>query len=134
MDSSSLSGKRIVLGIGGGIAAYKCCDLVRALAAQGGEVHVILTASAKHFVTPLTLQTLSGHPVHTELFDLTRESTIGHIELADRADAVVVAPATANLLARANAGICDDLLTTVICATRAPVLFCPAMNCNMWSN
>lgn len=126
--------KTIILGIAGGIAAYKCCDLTRRLIDAGAQVHVVLTKSGEKFITPLTLQTLSQHPVHTELFDLTQESQIGHIELADRADLVLVAPATADLIARVNAGICNDLLTTIIAATQAPVAFVPSMNCSMWKN
>lgn len=129
-----LKGKTIVLGVCGGIAAYKACELTRRLAEKEAEVHVILTKSAQEFVTPLTFQALSGHPVHTDLFSLTQEQEIGHISLADRADAIVIAPATADLIARAAHGLCDDLLTTVLCATRAPVLLAPSMNVNMWNN
>jgi len=124
----------IVLGITGGIAAYKTPDLVRLLVKEGHTVHVVMTKGAEQFVTPLTLQTLSKNPVHTELFDLTQEQTIGHIQLADMADQVLVAPATANVMAKVAHGICDDLLSTVICATRAKVTFAPAMNVHMWEN
>lgn len=124
----------IVLGITGGIAAYKCPDLVRLLVKENHTVHVVMTQGAQQFVTPLTLQTLSKNPVHTDLFDLTQEQTIGHIQLADKADVVLVAPATANILAKVAHGICDDLLTTLICATKAKVVFAPAMNCHMWEN
>ena len=93
-----------------------------------------MTRSASEFITPLTLQTLSGDPVATDLFDLTQESEIGHIRLADDADAIVVAPATANVIGKVAAGIGDDLLTTVLLATRAPVLLAPAMNVHMWEN
>ncbi|MBI4238633.1 MAG: hypothetical protein HY696_09505 [Deltaproteobacteria bacterium] len=126
--------KTILLGISGGIAAYKCCELTRMLVADGLDVHVLLTQAAEQFVTPLTLQTLSGNPVHRALFNLTDEQKISHIALAARAALVLVAPATANLLAKVAHGLCDDLLTTVICATRAPVLFAPAMNTQMWEN
>jgi len=129
-----LKGKTIVLGISGGIAAYKACELTRRLVERKADVHVILTKSAKEFVTPLTFQALSGHPVHTDLFNLTQEQEIGHISLADRADAILVAPATADLIARTAHGLCDDLLTTVLCATTAPVLIAPSMNVNMWNN
>ncbi len=129
-----LKGKTIVLGVCGGIAAYKACELTRRLVEAGSDVHVVLTKAAQEFVTPLTFQTLSGHPVHTDLFNLTQEQEIGHISLADRADAILVAPATADLVARAAHGLCDDLLTTVLCATRAPVLLAPSMNVNMWNN
>lgn len=129
-----LKGKTIVLGVTGGIAAYKACELTRRLVESGAHVHVMLTKGAQQFVTPLTFQTLSGHPVHTDLFSLTQEQEIGHISLADSADAVLVAPATADLLAKVAHGICDDLLTTVICATTAPVILAPAMNVHMWEN
>ena len=130
----SLAGKQIVLGIGGGIAAYKCCELTRLLVKAGAEVHVVLTQAAQEFVTPLTLQTLSGNPVFTEMFSLIEEREIGHVSLADRADLILVAPATADLIAKAAYGICDDLLTTVICATQAPIVFAPSMNVHMWEN
>jgi len=129
-----LAKKNIVLGIGGGIAAYKCCELVRLLVKEGADVHCVLTKAGAQFVTPLTLQTLSKNPVHTDMFNLIQEKEIGHISLADRADLVLVAPATADLIAKVSCGICDDLLTTVICATRAPVVFAPSMNVNMWEN
>ncbi len=129
-----MKNKTIILGIGGGIAAYKCCELVRLLVKENASVHVILTNAAKEFVTPLTLQTLSMNPVHTDLFDITQESQISHITLADRADLVVVAPATADLIAKAAHGLANDLLTNVLLATRAPVLFCPSMNVNMWNH
>ena len=129
-----LNGKTIVLGVSGGIAAYKSVELLRLLTKAGAEVHVIMTHSAMEFVGPLTFQTLSGNPVHTELFDLYQESEIGHISLADRADLVFVAPATANVIGKVANGVADDLLTTTIMATKAPVLFAPAMNVNMWDN
>lgn len=126
--------KIILLGIGGGIAAYKCCDLIHRLKEVGTDVHVMVTASAQQFVTPLTLQTLSGHPVHAHLLDLHEEGVIGHIALAERADLVVIAPATANLIARLFAGMSDDILTAVVCATKAPIVLCPSMNTHMWEN
>jgi phosphopantothenoylcysteine decarboxylase / phosphopantothenate---cysteine ligase len=132
--SETLAKRSIVLGIGGGIAAYKCCELARLLVKAGARVDCVLTKAGAEFVTPLTLQTLTGNPVHTEMFNLIAEREIGHISLADRADLVLAAPATADLIAKAACGICDDLLTTVLCATRAPVLFAPSMNANMWSN
>jgi len=131
---SSISGKNIVLGISGGIAAYKSCDLTRMLVKNGANVHVVLTEAAKKFVTPLTLQTLSGNPVYQDMFSLIEEKDIGHISLAEQADLILVAPATANIIAKVANGICDDLLTTVICASNAPVLFAPSMNTNMWEN
>jgi phosphopantothenoylcysteine decarboxylase/phosphopantothenate--cysteine ligase len=129
-----LQGKRIVLGVGGGIAAYKAAELLRLFTKAGADVRVAMTRAATEFVTPLTFQTLSGHPVATELFDLTQESEIGHIQLADHTDLIVIAPATADLIARAAAGMGDDLVMTLLLATRAPILLCPSMNVNMWEN
>lgn len=132
--SAGIDGKRVVVALSGGIACYKIPEVVRLLRGGGARVRVIMTRAAGEFVTPLTLQTLAGEPVATELFDLTQESEIGHIRLADDADAILVAPATANLIGKAAAGIGDDLLTTVLLATRAPVLLAPAMNVHMWEN
>jgi phosphopantothenoylcysteine decarboxylase/phosphopantothenate--cysteine ligase len=129
-----LHGKTVVLGVAGGIAAYKAAELVRLLVKAGADVHVIMTRGAREFVGPLTFQTLSGHPVATELFDLMQESEIGHIRLADRADLFLVAPATADVIARLAAGLGDDLLATVALATKAPILLAPSMNVNMWEN
>lgn len=129
-----LQGKCVVLGVSGGIAAYKAAELLRLLVKSGAEVHVVMTRSAQEFMTPLTFQTLSGNPVHTDLFNLIQEQEIGHISLADRADLVLVAPATANLVGKVANGIADDLLTTTIMATQSKVLFAPAMNSNMWEN
>lgn len=130
----SLADKNIVLGVTGGIAAYKAPDLVRTLMKAGARVRVILTRAAEEFVTPMTLQTLSGQPVARSLFDLTEESEIGHIQLADTADAIIVAPATANVIAKLALGLADDLLTTVALATRAPILICPSMNVHMYEH
>lgn len=127
----NLAGKTVVLGVSGGIAAYKAAELVRALRQRGARVRVVMTRGAQQFITPLTLQTLSGEPVATELFDLTQESEIGHIQLADAADVFLVAPATADVIGKIAAGIADDLLTTVVLATRARVLVAPAMNVHM---
>lgn len=132
--TNPLNEKTFVLGIGGGIAAYKCCELVRLLVQAGAKVHILLTQAAKKFVAPLTLQTLSKNPVHSDLFDLTQEQEIGHITLADQADLIVVAPATADLIAKAALGLANDFLTTVLLASRAPALFCPSMNTNMWQH
>lgn len=126
--------RTVVLGVTGGIAAYKSAELTRRLVEAGFTVHVIMTRSAQQFITPLTLQTLSGNAVHTDLFDLTQEHEIGHISLADQADVLLIAPATADVIAKVAHGLCDDLLTTVICATQAPVIFAPAMNVHMWEN
>jgi phosphopantothenoylcysteine decarboxylase/phosphopantothenate--cysteine ligase len=133
-ERSALAGKRIVLGVSGGIAAYKAAELVRLFVKAGASVRVVLTEAAAHFITPLTLQTLSGHPVSQSLFDPTEESQIGHIRLADECDLVVVAPATADAIARLAAGMANDLLAAVVLASRAPVLLAPAMNVNMWEN
>jgi phosphopantothenoylcysteine decarboxylase/phosphopantothenate--cysteine ligase len=129
-----LEGKTIVLGLSGGIACYKAADLLRVLVRAGARVRVMMTAGAREFITPLTLQTLSGHPVATDTFDLTQESEIGHIRLADEADAVVIAPATANVIGKIAAGIADDIVTTVLLATRAPLLLAPSMNVNMYDH
>lgn len=133
MDASSTI-KNVIVGVTGGIAVYKSCELVRLLATQGMNVHVVMTRSAQEFVTPMTFQALSLNKVHTEIFDLTQESEMGHIQLADNAHCVVIAPATANFIAKAAHGICDDLLSTVLCVTRAPVLMAPAMNVHMYEN
>ena len=129
-----LKGKEIILGVTGGIAVYKAVELLRLLVKGGGDVHVIMTRAATEFVTPLTFQTLSGNPVHLELFNLISEQEIGHISLAERADLFIVAPATANCIGKLACGIADDLLTTTIMATKAPVLIAPAMNVNMYQN
>lgn len=129
-----LKGKEIVLGVTGGIAVYKAVELLRLLVKAGAHVHVVMTKAATEFVTPLTFQTLSGNPVHLELFNLISEEKIGHIALADRADLFIIAPATANCIGKIAHGIADDLLTTTVMATRAPVLIAPAMNVNMYRN
>lgn len=129
-----LSNRRILLGVSGGIAAYKSAELVRRLRDQGAEVRVVMTRAATEFITPLTLQALSGNPVHLDLLDPAAEAAMGHIELARWADLVLVAPATANVLARLVEGRADDLLTAVCLATRSPVAVAPAMNQAMWSN
>ncbi len=131
---SRISGKNIVLGVTGGIAAYKACELVRRLMREGASVQVVMTKNAAQFVSPLTFQTLSGKRVAMKTFDLEWESEIGHISLADRADLVVIAPATAAFIGKAASGMADNLLTTVLLATRATVMICPAMNVNMYSN
>jgi phosphopantothenoylcysteine decarboxylase/phosphopantothenate--cysteine ligase len=131
---AELDGKRIVLGVSGGIAAYKSPDLVRRLREQGAEVQVVMTAGAGQFVTPLTFQAVSGRPVRADLWDVAAEAAMGHIELARWADLVLIAPATADLIARLAAGMADDLLTTICLATEAPVYLAPAMNRVMWSS
>lgn len=129
-----MQSRRIVLAVTGGIAAYKTPDLVRQLKKAGHEVRCAMTRSAGEFVTPLVLQTLSGETVRTNLFDPAEEGEIDHIGLADWAELVIVAPATADLMARMVHGRADDLVTAVLLATRAPVLVAPAMNVNMWSH
>lgn len=129
-----LSNRNIIIGVSGGIAAYKAAELVRLLRKSGAAVRVIMSRGAQEFITPLTLQALSGQPVHTELLDEEAELGMGHIELARWADALLVAPATADILARLAAGRADDLLTTVALATPAPVFVAPAMNQQMWAN
>ncbi|HHL45464.1 MAG TPA: bifunctional phosphopantothenoylcysteine decarboxylase/phosphopantothenate--cysteine ligase CoaBC [Gammaproteobacteria bacterium] len=129
-----LNGKRILLGVTGGIAVYKSADLVRRLRDAGAEVRVVLTNAAAQFVTPLTFKTLSGHPVPTELFDPETESAMAHIELARWADAILIAPATAHTIARLTHGLADDLLATICLASSAPLALAPAMNQQMWCN
>jgi phosphopantothenoylcysteine decarboxylase/phosphopantothenate--cysteine ligase len=127
-----LFNRNVLLGVSGGIAAYKSAELVRALQERGANVRVIMTRGAQEFITPLTLQALSGQPVHTQLLDAEAELGMGHIELARWADLLLIAPATADLIARLAAGRADDLLTTVALATAAPKLIAPAMNQQMW--
>lgn len=129
-----LTDRSIVLGVSGGIAAYKAAELIRALRQHGAKVRVVMTRNAQQFITPLTLQTLSGNPVSTDLWDLTQESQIGHIDLADSAEALLIAPATANVIGKLAAGIADDLLTTLALATRARIVVAPAMNVHMFEN
>lgn len=126
--------KNILLGITGGIAAYKSASFARLLIKSGYDVRVIMTASAQAFITPLTLQALTGNPVHIDLLDETAELGMGHIELAKWADLLIIAPATANTIAKLAMGIADDLLTTVCLATTAPILVAPAMNQQMWQH
>lgn len=128
----TLVNKKILLGICGGIAAYKSADLVRKLKEQGADVRVVMSQSAKEFITPLTLQALSGYPVADSLLDPTAEAAMGHIELARWADLIVIAPATANFIARLCAGMADELLTTLCVATESPIAICPAMNQQMY--
>lgn len=131
---SSLTNKRILLGVTGGIAAYKSADLVRRLQDVGARVRVVMTSAAQEFITPLTMQALSGHPVHTTLLDPEAEAGMGHIQLARWADLVLIAPASADFIARLVQGQGDDLLTTVCLATAAPIAVAPAMNQGMWLN
>ena len=129
-----MHGKHILLGVTGGIAAYKSADLVRRLLERGAEVQVVMTDGAREFVTPMTFQALSGRPVRTDLWDPAAEASMGHIELARWADLVLVAPASADFLARLAGGRADDLLATTCLATAAPIALAPAMNHQMWAN
>ncbi|MDX8380693.1 MAG: bifunctional phosphopantothenoylcysteine decarboxylase/phosphopantothenate--cysteine ligase CoaBC [Ghiorsea sp.] len=127
-----LQGKRILLGVGGGIAVYRAIELMRLLMKEGAEVQVVMTKSACEFVAPLTFEALSGKKVHTDLFDLTEEHGMGHIQLARWADVLILAPATANLITKLARGIAEDLLTTLFLARDIPALIAPAMNVAMW--
>jgi phosphopantothenoylcysteine decarboxylase / phosphopantothenate---cysteine ligase len=129
-----LANKQIILGVTGGIAAYKSADLTRRLREAGATVRVVMTAGAKEFITPLTMQAVSGNPVHDDLFDLKAEAAMGHIELARWADVILVAPATADFMARLANGEANDLLTTLCLASQAPIALAPAMNQGMWKN
>ena len=130
----TLTNKRLLLGVTGGIAAYKSADLVRRLRDAGADVQVVMTQAATEFITPLTLQALSGHPVHRHLLDSEAESGMGHIALARWADAILVAPASANFCARLAQGRADDLLSALCLATASPIAVAPAMNRQMWDN
>lgn len=134
MDASALKGRRVIVGVGGGIAAYKACELVRELGRAGAEVRVAMTEAARQFVTPLTFQALCGHPVLTDYFDPAQEGNFGHLDLARWGDAFVVAPATADLLAKIRAGFGGDAVTTSLLAFKGPVVLAPAMNVAMWEN
>ena len=129
-----MTDRRILLIVGGGIAAYKACELIRLIRKSGMSVRCILTEGGAHFITPMTLAALSGQPVHSSLWDLKDEAEIGHIQLSRDADLIVVAPATADLLARMASGIADDLATNVLLATDKPVMVAPAMNVRMWQH
>jgi phosphopantothenoylcysteine decarboxylase/phosphopantothenate--cysteine ligase len=123
-----------LLAVTGGIAAYKSAELIRLFIKNDAQVKVLMTKNAQEFITPLTLQTLSSHPVYRETFSLIKDFDIAHIALAQEADILVIAPATANIIGKIAAGLADDLLTTVVMATKAPVLICPSMNTNMYEN
>ena len=129
-----LKGKKVVLGVTGGIAAYKAAEFIRLLVKLEVDVHVVMTENAQKFITPHTFQTLSGNPVVTDPFALLEDAEIGHIALADLAELVVILPATANIIGKIANGIADDFLSTMVMATKAPVLFVPSMNVNMWEN
>ncbi len=132
--SSPLTGKTVVLGVTGGIAAYKACELTSRLRKAGAQVYVVMTKNACQFVAPLTFETLSNHPVVTDTFERPGTWEVEHVALAKRADLFVIAPATANILAKLAHGIADDMLSTTVLATRAPLLVAPAMNTGMWDN
>jgi phosphopantothenoylcysteine decarboxylase/phosphopantothenate--cysteine ligase len=129
-----LKGREIVLGVTGGIAAYKAAEFVRLLVKEEANVHVVMTRNAQEFVTSLTFQTLSGNPVVTDPFTLVEDQKIGHIALADQAELIVILPATANIIGKIANGIADDFLSTMVMASKAPILFAPSMNVNMWEN
>ncbi|MEL6588135.1 MAG: flavoprotein, partial [Pseudomonadota bacterium] len=129
-----VNGKRILLIIGGGIAAFRSLELIRRLRDKGATVTPVLTKAAEEFVTPLSASALAAQKVYRDLFDLTDEAEMGHIELSRAADLVVVAPATANLMGRMAAGLADDLATTLLLATDKPVMIAPAMNVRMWEH
>ncbi|MDD2498612.1 MAG: bifunctional phosphopantothenoylcysteine decarboxylase/phosphopantothenate--cysteine ligase CoaBC, partial [Desulfitobacteriaceae bacterium] len=126
--------KVIAVGITGGIAAYKVAELVSRLTKKGYEVHVIMTASAQKFITPLTFRTLSGNPVITDMFDPSPLWNVQHVSLAEKADAFVVVPATANIIGKIANGLADDMLSTTVMAAQCPVVLAPAMNVHMWEN
>ncbi|MGD8353802.1 MAG: bifunctional phosphopantothenoylcysteine decarboxylase/phosphopantothenate--cysteine ligase CoaBC [Pseudomonadota bacterium] len=134
LDIGMLTGKNVLLGVTGGIGAYKAASLVRDLQREGARVSVVMTENATRFISPLTLETLSGYPVGLDMFSLTDERTIGHIDRAAWADVLVIAPATANYIGKAASGIADDLLTTITMAVTCPLVIAPAMNSKMWSN
>jgi phosphopantothenoylcysteine decarboxylase/phosphopantothenate--cysteine ligase len=134
MTAMALANLRVLLGVSGGIAAYKAAELTRRLREAGADVQVVLTANAARFVTPLTFQALSGHPVRSGLWDEAAEAAMGHIELARWAQRIVIAPASADIIARLAHGLADDLLTTLCLASAAPVAIAPAMNLRMWSH
>jgi phosphopantothenoylcysteine decarboxylase/phosphopantothenate--cysteine ligase len=131
-DHRPSENRHVLLGVSGGIAAYKACEVVRRLRDAGAKVRVVLTAGAEHFVTPLTFQALSGQPVRSGLWDEAAEMGMGHLELARWADAILVAPASADTLARLAHGLADDLLSTLCLAATAPLAVAPAMNHRMW--
>jgi len=129
-----LAGRQVVVGVCGGIAAYKVADLVSRLAQSGAGVTVAMTPEAHRFVAPLTFQALSGRPVYTDIFTLPQSSDPQHVRVTENADVMVVAPATAHMLAKVSSGLCDDIVSLLICAAACPVLFAPAMNNRMWEN
>src|SRR5688572_19590916 len=133
-NSSPLKGREVIVAVCGGIAAYKVADVVSKLVQSGAGVTVVMTREAQKFVTPLTFEALSGRKVRTDTFELADSSDPQHIGLTERADLMVVAPATNNVLAKVAHGLCDDLVSLMICAAACPVVFCPAMNTRMWEH
>jgi phosphopantothenoylcysteine decarboxylase/phosphopantothenate--cysteine ligase len=133
-DENQLAGREIIVAVCGGIAAYKVADVVSKLVQLGAGVTVCMTAEAQKFVTPLTFEALSGRPVRTGTFDLAESSDPQHISLTERADLMLVAPATSNMIAKVAHGLCDDLVSLMVCAAACPVVFAPAMNNRMWDN
>lgn len=132
--SSPLTGREIIVGVCGGIAAYKVADIVSKLVQSGAGVTVCMTPEAQHFVTPLTFEALSGRKVRTAIFDLVESSDPQHISLTERADLMLIAPATNNIIAKIAHGLTDDLVSLMVCAAACPVVFAPAMNNRMWAN
>ena len=130
---NKLRGKSVILGVAGSIAAYKSCDIISGLIKSGVDVDVVMTRYAKKFITPLTLRTISGREVYTDMFK-ERSYQPGHIQLADRADLIVIAPASADVIAKITCGIADDLLTSVVLAANKPIILAPAMNEGMYNN
>ncbi|MBN1526539.1 MAG: hypothetical protein JW919_03005 [Candidatus Omnitrophica bacterium] len=126
--------KSVVLGVTGSIAAYKACEVIRLLKKESCEVTVLLTPEGEKFITPLTLQTLSSNKVVTGMFEVPEDWDPAHVALADKADLVLIAPATAHIIGKIASGLCDDIVSCVVCATKAPVLIAPAMNANMYMN
>lgn len=129
-----MQGKNIILGVTASIAIYKACDIVRRLKSEGFSVSVVMTKEAEELIGPVVFQALSGNKVYRGLFDTPEAWEIEHVSLAEKAGAVLIAPATANIIGKISSGICDDLLTCIVCATKAPVLIAPAMNENMYRN
>ena len=134
LEQQLLEAREVIVAVCGGIAAYKVADVVSKLVQRGAGITVVMTQEATRFVTPLTFQALSGRPVRTDTFNLLDSSDPQHIGLTERADLMLVAPATTNVIAKVAAGICDDLVTLMICAAACPVVFCPAMNNRMWDH
>lgn len=131
-----LKNKKILIGVTGGIAAYKTCSLVNSLISQGAEVRIVMTDGAKHFITPLTFQALTNHPVYDDLWKPTDQNTVEHISLSHWPDLIIISPATANTIGKMAFGLADNLLTTIILASlpKTKILVAPAMNTNMWNN